>query len=137
VRRYDVPVVRASSTALPLRDASFDSVVCIGAAGRPAAGDSVLGELERVLRPGGLLVLGVLEAAPDGEGASDSPAPPADGPRDGLVAAWRASGFVVQDDTHLVGNERLIALRKGVAPPATESPAPALPSRESGGGGHG
>jgi dolichol-phosphate mannosyltransferase len=51
-------VVRASVFALPFEDASFDTVICSEVIEHIPDEPPVLGELTRVLRPGGTLVLG-------------------------------------------------------------------------------
>jgi dolichol-phosphate mannosyltransferase len=58
MRQYDVPLVRGSITALPTRDASFDCVVCSQVIEHLPADPAIFDELTRVLRPGGLLILG-------------------------------------------------------------------------------
>lgn len=58
MQRYGIPLVRGSVTALPLRDASFDCVVCSEVLGEVPDDPVVFDELTRVLRAGGLLVVG-------------------------------------------------------------------------------
>jgi dolichol-phosphate mannosyltransferase len=58
MRRYGVPLVQGSVLALPVRNASFDCVVCSQVIEQVADGAAVFTELTRVLRPGGLLILG-------------------------------------------------------------------------------
>jgi ubiquinone/menaquinone biosynthesis C-methylase UbiE len=58
MRQYAVPLVRGSIIALPLRDAGFDCVVCSQVIHNLPADPAIFDELTRVLRPGGLLVLG-------------------------------------------------------------------------------
>lgn len=58
MRRYAVPLVRGSVTALPVRNASFDCVVCSQVIEHLPANPVIFDELLRVLRPGGLLILG-------------------------------------------------------------------------------
>lgn len=58
MRRYGVPLVRGSVFALPAKNASFDCVVCSQVIEHIPADPAILSELVRVLRPGGLLVLG-------------------------------------------------------------------------------
>lgn len=58
MRRYGIPVIQGSVTALPLRDASFDCVVCSEVLGELPDDPGIFAELTRVLREGGLLVVG-------------------------------------------------------------------------------
>jgi len=58
MRQYGVPLVRASVNALPLSDSSFDCVVCSQVIEHLTADPATFDELTRVLRPGGLLILG-------------------------------------------------------------------------------
>jgi dolichol-phosphate mannosyltransferase len=58
MRQYGVPLVRGSVTALPIPDASFDCVVCSQVIEHLPADPAIFDELTRVLRPGGLLILG-------------------------------------------------------------------------------
>src|SRR5262249_19784640 len=58
MRRYGTPLVRASVMALPVKDESFDCVVCSQVIEHIPADPMIFTELIRVLRPGGLLVLG-------------------------------------------------------------------------------
>lgn len=58
MRAYGVPLVGGSVTALPIRDASFDCVVCSQVIGYLPADPVIFAEVTRVLRPGGLLLLG-------------------------------------------------------------------------------
>ena len=58
MRRYDVPLVRGSIFGLPVRDATFDCVVCSQVIEHIPYDDGIFAEFRRVLRPGGLLILG-------------------------------------------------------------------------------
>ncbi|MFQ5667998.1 MAG: glycosyltransferase [Candidatus Binatia bacterium] len=58
MRQYGVPLVRGSVTALPVRDGRFDCVVCSQVIEHLPADPVIFDELIRVLRPGGLLILG-------------------------------------------------------------------------------
>lgn len=57
-RRYGRPLVRGSGFALPFRDASFPCVLCSQVIEHVPMDSPILGELLRVLAPGGRLVLG-------------------------------------------------------------------------------
>jgi dolichol-phosphate mannosyltransferase len=58
MRRYGVPLVQGSVLALPVRSASFDCVVCSQVIEHIPDDPAIFAELTRVLRPGGLLILG-------------------------------------------------------------------------------
>jgi SAM-dependent methyltransferase len=58
MRQYDVPLLRGSITASPIRATSFDCVVCSQVIEHLPADPAIFDELTRVLRPGGLLILG-------------------------------------------------------------------------------
>jgi glycosyltransferase involved in cell wall biosynthesis len=58
MRRYGVPLVRGSVTALPVRDGSLDCAICSQVIEHVPFDADILAELARVLRPGGLLILG-------------------------------------------------------------------------------
>jgi dolichol-phosphate mannosyltransferase len=57
-RRYGNPLVHGSIFALPFKDASFDCVICSEVIEHVPADQRVFSELERVLEPGGRLILG-------------------------------------------------------------------------------
>jgi ubiquinone/menaquinone biosynthesis C-methylase UbiE len=63
MRRYDVPLVRGSIFALPFADATFDCVVCSQVIEHIPGDPVIFTELARVLRPGGLLILGTPDYA--------------------------------------------------------------------------
>jgi len=57
-RRYGNPLVHGSIFALPFKDATFDCVICSEVIEHVPADQRVFSELERVLEPGGRLILG-------------------------------------------------------------------------------
>jgi dolichol-phosphate mannosyltransferase len=63
MRRYGVPLVQGSVVALPFTEESFDCVVCSQVIEHVPADPAIFSELTRVLRPGGLLVLGTPDYA--------------------------------------------------------------------------
>jgi dolichol-phosphate mannosyltransferase len=63
MRRYAIPVVQGSAFALPFRDHSFDCVVCSEVIEHVRFDDSLFNELNRVLMPGGTLVIGTPDYA--------------------------------------------------------------------------
>jgi dolichol-phosphate mannosyltransferase len=63
MRRYGVPLVTGSIFALPFADRSMDCVVCSEVIEHVPADPVIFAELDRVLRPGGLLILGTPDYA--------------------------------------------------------------------------
>lgn len=63
MRRYAVPLVQGSVVALPVRTASIDCVVCSQVIEHIPDDPAIFEELTRVLRPGGLLILGTPDYA--------------------------------------------------------------------------
>jgi SAM-dependent methyltransferase len=61
-RLFDLPVLQADATALPLAAASFDAVVCLGVLCTTDDQPALLAELRRVLKPSGRLGLLVFTA---------------------------------------------------------------------------
>lgn len=58
VHQTDEPLVRGNVLALPFREASFDAILCMSVLEHLRDLDRAIGELRRVLRPEGKLVLG-------------------------------------------------------------------------------
>lgn len=63
MRQYGVPLVRGSVAALPFSDGSFDCVICSQVIEHIPESMTIFTELTRVLRPGGLLILGTPDYA--------------------------------------------------------------------------
>src|SRR3984893_1786684 len=57
-RRYGNPLVHGSIFELPFKDGAFDCVICSEVVEHVPADERVFSELERVLEPGGRLILG-------------------------------------------------------------------------------
>jgi ubiquinone/menaquinone biosynthesis C-methylase UbiE len=117
-------VVQASVFALPFADAAFDTVICSEVIEHIPDDPKVLGELTRVLAPGGTLVLGT----PDYgrwlwhviEWAYGHVAPGAYAhehithfDRSGLQARLRALGYALLDCQYVGACEMIIKARKG------------------------
>ncbi len=145
-RRFGRPLVRASALALPFPDGAFPCVVCsqviehipAGPAGgggpvpgpaddRPAGPPPVLEELDRVLAPGGRLVLGT----PDysrwewrlTEALYKRAAPNAYADehvthytRAGLIERFTRRGYVLEETRYILRGELILAFRKGIGP---------------------
>jgi glycosyltransferase involved in cell wall biosynthesis len=63
LRRYEIPLVNASAFALPFKDSSFDCVVSSQVIEHIRYDESIFSEMCRVLRPGGVLILGTPDYA--------------------------------------------------------------------------
>jgi dolichol-phosphate mannosyltransferase len=63
LRRYGMPLVRGSAVALPFVDQSFDCLISQGVIEHIPYNEIIFGELRRVLRLGGTLILGTPDYA--------------------------------------------------------------------------
>ena len=139
MRRYEVPLVRASITALPFGPGKFDCVVCSQVIEHIPADPAIFTEFERVLRPGGLLILGTPDYATIGwrvieplygffapGGYKDEHITHYN--KDGLVALAAKHGFELLEEAYVLRSELVLAMRKrsgsveSVAGHATEKP---------------
>jgi len=123
MRRYDVPLVRGSLFALPVRDESFDCVVCSQVIEHIPYEPAIFAELRRVLRPRGLLVLGTPDYATLGWRIIEplygffAPGGYKDEhithyTRASLVELCHQWGFRVEDVGYVFASELVLALRK-------------------------
>jgi len=123
MRRYDVPLVRASIFALPVGDARFDCVVCSQVIEHIPYDDVIFTELGRVLRPGGLLILGTPDYATIGWRTIEplygffAPGGYKDEhithyTREDLIATCRRFGFDLEGVAYVFRSELVLALRK-------------------------
>jgi dolichol-phosphate mannosyltransferase len=134
MRRYGVPLVQGSVFALPVRDQTFDCVVCSQVIEHIPYDDAIFAELRRVLRPGGLLVLGTPDYATIGWRTIEplygffAPGGYKDEhithyTKDGLELLCREWGFTLVDVAYVFRSELILALRK------EDRPAVAAPAR--------
>ena len=63
MRRYEIPLVNASAFALPFKDAAFDCVISSQVIEHIRYDESIFSEMCRVLRPGGMVILGTPDYA--------------------------------------------------------------------------
>ncbi len=125
-RRYGVPLLRASGFALPFADASFSCVLCSQVIEHVPMDSPILGELVRVLKPGGRLVLGTpdydrwewvyMEKAygffkPGGYADEHI----AHYTYAGLVRHFTALGFLHEQTRYVLRGELIMAFRKPLA----------------------
>ena len=125
MRRYDVPLLRASIFALPVRDESFDCVVCSQVIEHIPYDEVIFAEIRRVLRPGGLLILGTPDYGTIGWRTIEplyglfAPGGYKDEhithyTRAGLTALCREWGFTLEGTAYVFRSELVLALRKDV-----------------------
>ena len=137
MRRYDVPLVRGSITALPVASDAFDCVVCSQVIEHVPYDDRIFAELRRVLRPGGLLILGTPDYDTRGWRIIEplygffTPAGQTDRrvthyTRTSLVGLCAKWGFDVENVAYVFGSEVMLALRKR-ADAALAAPVPDAP----------
>jgi dolichol-phosphate mannosyltransferase len=133
MRRYDVPLVRGSVFALPVGDATFDCVVCSQVIEHIPYDDQIFSEFRRVLRPGGLLILGTPDYATVGwrtiEPLYGFFAP--GGYKDehithytceSLIQLCREWGFAHEDTAYVFRSELVLALRRDTGPVTVAAP---------------
>jgi dolichol-phosphate mannosyltransferase len=144
MRRYDVPLVRGSIMALPVGTDTFDCIVCSQVIEHVPYDDRIFAELRRVLRPGGLLILGTPDYDSRGWRVVEplygliAPAGRSDRrvthyTRNSLVALCAKWGFEVENVAYVFGSEVMLALRKRAEAAATmpvpDAPLPAAVAR--------
>lgn len=140
MRRYDVPLVRGSILALPVASDAFDCVVCSQVIEHVPYDDRIFAELHRVLRPGGLLILGTPDYDSRGwrivEPLYSFFAPGAHKDqrvthytRSTLVALVRKWGFEVENVAYVFGSEVMLALRKQTSADARSLADAVVPAR--------
>jgi len=131
-RRYGNPLVHGSIFELPFKDASFDCVICSEVIEHVPADEKVFSELERVLEPGGRLILGTPDydrwrwRAMEWVYGKVSPGGYADEhithySRENLAAYLTARDMTIESVHYVGGSEMIFSLRtatSGERPPA-------------------
>jgi SAM-dependent methyltransferase len=134
-RRYGNPLVHGSIFALPFKDATFDAVICSEVIEHVPADAKVFDELERVLKPGGRLILGTPDydrwrwRALEWMYGRLSPGGYADEHitqfgRKNLSTYLEARGMVVEAIEYVGGSEMILSLRRPQAAARPTSPLP-------------
>jgi len=134
-RRYGNPLVHGSIFELPFKDSAFDCVICSEVVEHVAADERVFSELERVLEPGGRLILGTPDydrwrwRALEWLYGRLAPGGYADEHithygRTNLAAYLRARGMTLDAIEYVGGSEMVLSLRKSAAPMPDVSPPP-------------
>jgi dolichol-phosphate mannosyltransferase len=133
-RRYGNPLVHGSIFTLPFENAAFDCVICSEVIEHIPADERVFSELERVLEPGGRLILGTPDydrwrwRALEWLYGRLAPGGYADEhithySRANLAAYLVARGFTIDAVEYVGGSEMIFELRKSTGVPA-QSPLP-------------
>jgi dolichol-phosphate mannosyltransferase len=133
-RRYGNPLVHGSIFELPFKDSAFDCVICSEVIEHVPADERVFSELERVLEPGGRLILGTPDydrwrwRAMEWMYGRLAPGGYADEhithySRSNLAAYLQARGFTIDALEYVGGSEMIFSLRKATGVPAA-SPLP-------------
>jgi len=128
-RRYGNPLVHGSIFELPFKDSTFDCVICSEVIEHVAADERVFSELERVLEPGGRLILGTPDydrwrwRALEWLYGRLAPGGYADEhithySRANLAAYLEARGFTIDRVDYVGGSEMIFGLRKSAGVPA-------------------
>jgi glycosyltransferase involved in cell wall biosynthesis len=126
-RKYGKPLVNASAFDLPFRDASFDCVICSEVIEHIPAGQKPFLEMKRVLKDGGILILGTPDYGRlswriiEGMYHHLIPGGYADEhitqyTREDLARGMQELGFVLFDVEYVLGSEMIMLLRKAEAP---------------------
>lgn len=128
-RRYGNPLVHGSIFELPFKDEAFDCVICSEVIEHVPADERVFSELERVLEPGGRLILGTPDydrwrwRALEWLYGRLAPGGYADEhithySRSNLAAYLVARGFTIDAVEYVGGSEMIFGLRKSAGVPA-------------------
>src|SRR2546427_672134 len=128
-RRYGNPLVHGSIFELPFKDSAFDCVICSEVIEHVAADERVFSKLERVLEPGGRLILGTPDydrwrwRALEWLYGRLAPGGYADEhithySRANLAAYLEARGFTIDRIDYVGGSEMIFGVRKSAGVPA-------------------
>ena len=142
-RRYGNPLVHGSILELPFKDGAFDCVICSEVVEHVPADMRVFSELERVLEPGGRLILGTPDydrwrwRALEWLYGRLAPGGYADEHithygRTNLTAYLTARGMTVDAVEYVGGSEMVFSLRKSATHVPVVSPPPAAAGLRSG-----
>ena len=136
LRRYGIPLVRGSAFALPFRDHSFDCVISSQVIEHIPFDEVLFTEMKRVLRPGGMLVIGTPDYATIGWRTIEplygllQPGGYKDEhithyTRARLTEILERHGFIYEESAYILKSELIMRFRK----PATESAPVAEPAQ--------
>src|SRR5581483_9734490 len=136
LRRYGIPLVRGTAFGLPFRDRSFDCVISSEVIEHVPYDDALFTEMKRVLRPGGMLIIGTPDYATVGWRTIEplygffQPGGYKDEhithyTRARLTEILERHGFIYEDAAYILRSELIMRFRKPAADSApSEAPAP-------------
>lgn len=135
LRHHGIPLARGSAFALPFKDASFDCVISSQVIEHLAYDEILFSEMRRVLRPGGMLILGTPDYATIGWRIIEPtyrvllPGGYADEhithyTREKLSEIVTRHGFAVEEAAYIVRSELIMRCRKCDLPIPAEQSAP-------------
>lgn len=123
LRRYGIPLLRGTAFALPFRDRSFDCVISSEVIEHVAYDEVLFTEIKRVLKPGGMLVIGTPDYATVGWRVIEplygffQPGGYKDEhithyTRDRLSEILKRHGFIYEDAAYILRSELIMRFRK-------------------------
>ena len=135
LRHHGIPLARGSAFALPFKDASFDCVISSQVIEHLAYDEILFSEMRRVLRPGGMLILGTPDYATIGWRIIEPayrfllPGGYADEhithyTREKLIEIITRHGFAVEEAAYIVRSELIMRCRKCDLPIPAQQRAP-------------
>jgi len=135
LRHHGIPLARGSAFALPFKDASFDCVISSQVIEHLAYDEILFSEMRRVLRPGGMLILGTPDYATIGWRIIEPayrfllPGGYADEhithyTREKLIEIVTRHGFAVEEAAYIVRSELIMRCRKCDLPIPAQQRAP-------------
>jgi glycosyltransferase involved in cell wall biosynthesis len=136
LRRYGIPLVRGTAFALPFREHSFDCVISSEVIEHVPYDEVLFTEMKRVLRPGGMLVVGTPDYATVGWRTIEplygffQPGGYKDEhithyTRARLTEILERHGFIYEDAAYILRSELIMRFRKPAAESVPhEAPAP-------------
>jgi dolichol-phosphate mannosyltransferase len=139
LRHHGIPLARGSAFALPFKDASFDCVISSQVIEHLAYDEVLFSEMRRVLRPGGMLILGTPDYATIGWRIIEPtyrfvlPGGYADEhithyTREKLTEIVMRHGFAVEEAAYIVRSELIMRCRKCDLPIPARQRAPSSES---------
>jgi glycosyltransferase involved in cell wall biosynthesis len=135
LRHHGIPLARGSAFALPFKDASFDCVISSQVIEHLAYDEILFSEMRRVLRPGGMLILGTPDYATIGWRIIEPtyrfllPGGYADEhithyTREKLTEILMRHGFGVEETAYVVRSELIMRCRRRDLPIPAQQSAP-------------